>query len=365
MENIYNGILIDSEIQNGRTSGSIKVQANQIEFISDNVHYIIPFSQLTIHLGGANNNLIFLNDKNFKDKSLYTNDKSILKNNSLLGVSNLKNDIQQLQKVRVKNYLGFVLILSIIVLFFVGLYFSKDYFVEKIADQVPITWEQSAGDHLFTSVVNKNKIVKDDSILNILNNVSEPLLKLVEVNGVDIELFIVKDPNINAFALPGGKVVIQTGLIENANSWEEVLGVLGHELAHVSRRHHVRGVINNIGLYALISATIGDISALAGTFANVGNELASLSNSRNFETEADETGWNYLVDAKINPKGLIAFFQTLEKENKSDYDFSFLSTHPNTTERIKVLQSKLTPKLEKLPLIQNNYQDFKNLVKNY
>jgi predicted Zn-dependent protease len=138
-------------------------------------------------------------------------------------------------------------------------------------------------------------------------------------------------------------------------------------LAHVTCRHHLRGIINNIGIFAILSASIGDISALAGTFANMGGELASLSNSRSFENEADEVGWQYLVKAKINPKGMISFFETLEKEQQSTLDstiketvdLSILSTHPDTKERIKHLRKMERERIESFPSLPNTFEAFK------
>jgi beta-barrel assembly-enhancing protease len=185
-------------------------------------------------------------------------------------------------------------------------------------------------------------------------------------------LYFVKNSEINAFALPGGKVIIQTGLIENAKSWEEVMGVLSHELSHVTRRHHIRGIINNVGIFAILSAFVGDVSALAGTFANLGGELASLSNSRDFENEADQTGWDYLVKAKINPSGFISFFETLKKETEKEtvidstlnksIDLSFLSTHPNTQERIDNLKQKLKSNKDTYKSLPNNFDAFKKAL---
>jgi predicted Zn-dependent protease len=211
--------------------------------------------------------------------------------------------------------------------------------------------------------------VKNDSLKKELLRVARPLFKQIEKEGYTIDLYFVKDASINAFALPGGRVIIQTGLIENAKSWEEVMGVLSHELSHVTRRHHIRGVINNLGIYAILSATIGDVSALAGTVVNLGGDLASLSNSRDFEYEADEKGWEYLNKADINPSGLISFFETLKKENKTKIDstlekvdLSFLSTHPDTQARIDILKIKNKNNLHKYNTLPNTFNEFKKAL---
>ena len=141
-------------------------------------------------------------------------------------------------------------------------------------------------------------------------------------------------------------------------------------MAHVTQRHHVRGFIDNVGIYAVLSATLGDVSALAGTFASMGGDLASLANSRSFEHEADEIGWDYLVKAKINPSGLISFFETLKKEHhteidstvKKSIDLSFLSTHPDTQNRIDILKQKEKRLKQNFILLPNNFSSFKGEI---
>ena len=367
MKQYYLGILLHSDLENGRLSGEILLEDLQLTFQQEIYKYSINYSDLHIELGGSNQSLVFLKNKKHDTLTLYTSDKSILKNPIFQNFNELREDIKKCNKHNNKTKIVLFSILFLVLGGIASLYFSKNYFIEKLANQVPRSWEKSAGDHLFTSLTSDYIVLKNDSIEQQFRLASKHLLSTIEKEHIKIDLYFIKEPSINAFALPGGKVVIQSGLIEKANSWEEVLGVLSHELAHVTRRHHLRGVINNIGLFTVISALVGDVSALAGTFANIGGELASLSNSREFELEADETGWNYLVKSRVNPEGLISFFETLQKEEKGKLSsknkkiMSFLSTHPDTKERINTLKNKKTN--VSFPKIAMDYNAFKQLVK--
>lgn len=358
----YEAILIDSTISNGRQSGVLTIFEDRIEFVSDLKTVFISKEVLKINAGGAGDRLIFFSDVNVNDISIYTSDKKVLKNEFLVNNIHLKHQIKSSKKIVRRIFYTTFYIFSFFLLLIFGAYYYKDKFVEKLAEKVPLEWEKKAGDQLFTALSVQYKIIECDSLKKVFLEVAKPLIRQIEKKGVKIDLYFVKDPSINAFALPGGKVVIQSGLLDNAKSWEEVLGVLSHELAHVTRRHHIRGIINNVGLYTILAASIGDVSALAGTFANMGGELASLANSRTFETEADETGWNYLVQAHVDPKGMISFFETLDKENGSKMDgyLSFMSTHPETKERIKNLKKKLKRNPVNFKLINNNYESFKS-----
>jgi beta-barrel assembly-enhancing protease len=344
----YSAILIHPNVPGGRCSGNLHLNASHIDFKSDEIHYQIPVSNLSVNAGGASNRFIFLRDKNESNISVYTSDKSILKHPVLSSNKELSIQLANAKKSLNATVLATLTLLFLILMVIGGLYLMKDKMVESLSDQVPPSWEKATGDKLFTALSLQYKFINNDSLKKEFLHVGSPLFRQVEKQGYPIDLYFVKDPSINAFALPGGKVVIQSGLIENAKSWEEVMGVVGHELAHVTRRHHIRGVINNIGIYTLLAAFVGDVSALAGTFVNFGGDLASLANSRSFENEADETGWDYLVKAQINPAGLISFFETLEKENQTkldstldnSIDLSFLSTHPDIDERIEHLKKR-------------------------
>jgi len=364
----YQAILIHPDVKGGRISGNLSIKNNCIYFENEELSYQINFINLSINTGGASNRFIFFSDKTNKEISIYTSDKKVLKNSILASNNNFKSEISKSKSDLRKTLKGVFIIIALFGLIITGLYLAKDKMVEKIADQVPTSWEKEAGDKLFSTLSLQYKFIKNDSLEKEFLKVAQPLLKQIEKDGFKIDLYFVKDASINAFALPGGKVVIQTGLIENAKSWEEVMGVVSHELSHVTRRHHIRGIINNLGIFTILSAAFGDVSALAGTFLNFGGELASLSNSRDFENEADETGWKYLVQAKMNPKGLITFFETLSKEEKKSeikskvdetIDLSFLSTHPNTKDRISALKEKLKSDKNIYIKLPDNFEKFK------
>jgi len=361
----YEAILIDSTTTHGRQSGILTIYADRLEFSSESKTLKISINSLKINAGGAGNRLIFFSDTNNSDLSIYTDDKKVLKNEFLVNNHLLRDQIKSSKKVVRKIIFSSLYVVSFFILLFLGAYFAKDYFVEKLANQVPREWEKKAGDQLFKTISGQYKIVENDSLKKVFLEVSKPLIAQIEKQGVKIDLYFINDPSINAFALPGGKVIIQSGLLENSRSWEEVLGVLSHELAHVTRRHHIRGIINNMGLYVILSTLIGDVTALAGTIGNLGGELASLSNSRAFETEADETGWGYLLKAHVNPKGMISFFETLDKKHGTQMDgyLSFMSTHPETKERIQNLKEKMKENPVNFQLIKHDFNSFKTSFK--
>ena len=361
---IYQAIFIDSNSGFSRESGTIEVKSFSVTFTNENKSHDVSFSNLEISIGGNNKELVFFADKRHPNISFYTSDKTILKETSIKEHPDFASQIKIIKKTRRNILISLFVILGLCVSLILSLFFLKDVFVESLANKVPIDWEQKMGDKLFQTMSLQYDFIENDTLKSELLRVAAPLIKQIEKDGTKIEFYFIKDPTINAFALPGGKVIIQTGLIEHAKSWEEVLGVVSHELAHVTRRHHMRGVINNLGLYVIISSLVGDITALSGTIVNMGGDLASLANSRDFETEADETGLEYLIAAGINPEGLVSFFKTLEEEtsNKLEGYASFMSTHPATADRIDHLNKIIKEKKIKIAPIKDDFNQYKKII---
>jgi predicted Zn-dependent protease len=151
--------------------------------------------------------------------------------------------------------------------------------------------------------------------------------------------FVADRPDVNAFAAPGGVVVVFSGLIRAAGSAEELAGVLAHEVAHAELRHTLRGVIKSIGLRALAATVTGDISG--SVFADAAARLTELRFSRDAEREADAEGLRRLVAARIDPSGMIRFYEKLSAGQRFSPP-SILSTHPAGGERLDSLRREVS-----------------------
>lgn len=168
----------------------------------------------------------------------------------------------------------------------------------------------------------------------------------------EFEFFMMRDPQINAFALPGGFIGVHTGLVMAAQSESEMAGVLAHEIAHVTQRHIAR-MINNqqstqwmeIAALAIAILAARSNSQMAEAAATVGSALAvqqQLNFSRAFEREADRIGLQLLERAGFDPQGMTLFFERLQRATRV-YEGgapSYLRTHPVTFERIADMQNR-------------------------
>jgi predicted Zn-dependent protease len=149
---------------------------------------------------------------------------------------------------------------------------------------------------------------------------------------------VVKDDQVNAFALPGGEVFVLTGLLDRAKEDDDELrGVLAHELGHAVKRHGVRSIARNAVFGIAIAMVIGDMNDITTTVIAGASQLDTLSYSRSMEEEADNFGFDLLTRAKKSPEGLARFLESLGSQPVPE----LLSTHPAPEERAKALREKM------------------------
>lgn len=349
----FDGGAFHPEFPDGRAGGTIRVEAGRLRFEAQadaGRSAELPYPGLTMRLGGASDRLVFFSHPSLPEVSFYTSDHHILDHPHLASNADLAAQVAGVRGKKRAGQLVTASILAVIVLAVLGLIALKDPLVGFVADQVPPSVEVQLGDIFFGQIRMSVDIVEDKELTDELRTLVAPLLAAIPDIGYPFKFHLANDPTINAFAIPGGHVVVHTGLILKAESDEEVLGVLAHEIAHVTRRHSLRQVIGSAGLYVLVQTFFGDLTGLAAVVTDGGYRLLTLQFSRDAEREADDTGWDYLVAAHIDPRGMISFFEKLRDEQERllgdaagvEKSLAFLSTHPTSEERIELLTAKLT-----------------------
>jgi len=196
-------------------------------------------------------------------------------------------------------------------------------------------------------------LIRDPLLVNYYENLTYRLAYNSELRDPDLELIIIDSPAINAFAVPGGILGINAGLFLNAQSEDELAGVISHELAHLSQRHFARSVeeaqksqlANNLALLAsiaLIAASDGDTGLAALATTQAASIQAQLKFSRRNEQEADRVGMRTLVEAGMDPLAMSLFFERLQKASEfmGTRPPEYLLTHPVTESRIADSRSR-------------------------
>lgn len=192
----------------------------------------------------------------------------------------------------------------------------------------------------------------DADIEAYLNQLGNRLAAVSNDPGFGFYFFTINDPNINAFAMPGGYIGVHTGLIISAQTESELAGVLGHEISHVTQRHIARQVFQSkqigmasmvaMGLALLAARSSGQMAGAAIATTQAGAISAQLAFSRDFEREADRQGFDILRKAGFDVRGMGVFFERLQKsvrlyENNAT---AYLRTHPLSGERLTDMQNR-------------------------
>ncbi len=228
-----------------------------------------------------------------------------------------------------------------------GLYFGSVWVFRSTigvaVDNVPLEWEEELGRYAAKDFLSKGQVCSDEEMVAAVEEMVERLNEAVPNAPYKFRVKILNTPDVNAFALPGGYIFVNSGLIEKARSPEEVAGVVAHEMQHVLMRHGIRNVMSRASIGLLVALFFGDVQGLAGFVVGAASELAALSFSREQEEEADAGGLELLYLARIDPAGMPSFFEVLiEKEEEVGISMpSFLSSHPETMERIAALKAAI------------------------
>lgn len=196
---------------------------------------------------------------------------------------------------------------------------------------VPTSLDVAIGENQWEQVAPPSSYCTDPGPLAYVEELAQPL---VEQAGDEFEFhFVVVDStDINAFALPGGYVTVNMGLIEAAESGEEIAAVIGHEMTHVTNRHGMRAVMRKLGASALVAVVFGGTSLETIMYAAEG--LVGQAHSRDQERDADNGGRDLLMAAGVDPIGMATFFERLEQEQAGmPGALALLSTHPDPGER--------------------------------
>jgi predicted Zn-dependent protease len=229
---------------------------------------------------------------------------------------------------------------------------------EASVDELSPAAEQRLGDQIYQELLRVGAVHDDPETTDFLSAQAQRLLQASGALGHSdatrpFRFFLVKDPTINAFALPGGYIGIHTGLITASDRESEVMSVLAHEIGHVTQRHIARmfGQQRQSSAVMIAAAVLAAMAARASPDAamgvlSLGQTVAirdQLSFSRDAEREADRVGLQILAESGFDPKGMSSMFERLSQAGRL-YDNNapaYLRTHPLTTDRIADIQSRL------------------------
>jgi predicted Zn-dependent protease len=229
----------------------------------------------------------------------------------------------------------------------VGLVVRSERLVAAAVDRIPAAWEERLGEAAAVQTLAGARRLDEGEAHRVVQDLGDRLAARTEA-AYRFRWILVDDPTINALALPGGTVVVFTGLVRFADTPEELAGVLAHEVEHVVLRHSLRALVRSLGWRAVLSLLVGGAGELGDQVAVLVERLGGLRYSRQQESEADLEGVRLLQRAGIDARGMQRFFDRLAEQ--SGEVPGFLSTHPASRERAERIREQVEAQPPPAPL---------------
>jgi predicted Zn-dependent protease len=239
---------------------------------------------------------------------------------------------QRRRRVRLRLAIGLALLVLALPVLLLGVFWwQADPIAGWAASQVGTEQEARLGDRVFAQMRPALKLVETGPALDAVRGIG---MRLTRGSAYRYDWHLADDPAVNAFALPGGHVVVFTGLLRATGSAEELAGVLAHEAQHIEQRHSLKNLLHGLGWRALLGLALGDLSG--SVWAGLAEQMGSLGYSRELEVQADAGGLLALRRAGISPDGMLRFFARLEDKDAGQIEL--LSTHPASAHRRQALE---------------------------
>jgi len=212
-------------------------------------------------------------------------------------------------------------------------------------------------------------MLQDATVNAYVNSLGNTLARTTSRADLDWHFAVVNTDVINAFALPGGYIYVNRGVLDRASNESEVASVLAHEIEHVVQRHSVKQMeqMNNANIGVALACTLTNVcnSQVTQAAIQVGGSAYFAKNSRADEVQADDGGFATLIRAGISPRGMLTFFQKLLAEEQQSGGggnaSSWFADHPGTQDRINDIQNMLNANASKLSGLRTDSQAFQSM----
>jgi predicted Zn-dependent protease len=211
--------------------------------------------------------------------------------------------------------------------------------------------EKKLGKKILLEIEKRTEVERDLSLQAFIDRVGRSLVAQIDPSPFEFKFYLIKGADPNAFAIPGGYIFVTTGMIVLADNEQEVAGVLGHEIGHVTSRHVAQMIerskrLNLASLAAIIAGVLlgggGTSSEAIATMSMATAEAYTLKYTRENEVEADHKSLQYTIKAGYDPNGLITFLNKINKISLGSAKIpAYLLDHPVTEDRISLLENLL------------------------
>jgi len=332
---------IHPSLGNEVATGIVFMDRWTFHFQSDVARVEIPMARLQASFGEGEDERIYFSDPKQPDWNVFTTDQSVLENRCLADNSSVRDQLGQVAGRRELSrrlvITGWVLGACVAMAWLGSV--ATSVMVRSLVARIPPEMEQKLGDALVEELQVELAFVDDTNRVAQLAALAEPLTKAASGGKTEFKFHLLEDDDPNAFALPGGHVFVNTGLLKLADRPEQVLGTIAHEVAHVTEKHGFRKAISAAGPILIFRIFLG-----GGVLAGGSDLLVRQSFSQEYEMEADDAGWRLLVAANVDPRGLTEILRKFEGYEANRKHVAVMprafSSHPALEKRIARLEAK-------------------------
>jgi predicted Zn-dependent protease len=238
------------------------------------------------------------------------------------------------KKSQTKEYARNILIFLGIASVLVTAYFLiVPWMSEKLASTISVGTEQQLGNAVFEALDLSGQ--QDSEATAVLNEFFQEMKVQTPYN---IHVTVVKSDVVNAFALPGGNIVVYSALLRELKTYPELAALLSHEFIHVNNKHSTKSIFRQMGSRVFLSLLFGKFGNVTSIMVDQADKFKSLKYSRSLEKEADLDGLSLLRDRQIDPEGFIGLFRHLRDSAPASAMPEFLGSHPDIDKRIAYIR---------------------------
>ena len=338
----FQGGVLAATLEGGRAPAYIEVHPDALQARTDQgVLFDLPFSEIEIELGGSAKRTLFCRNKT-RTLSIFCEERGFIFALTSIAGHHIQEKMapvtSQVKRQRLVRSFAGLAIAALVAGLGVGVPKLIRWGIRSAVAGVPYTLDEQLGRKTLATM-NLNGPVIDPVITDALDTLLSELVAHLPKNQVRFKVHVIASPEVNAFALPGGDLVIYSGLLLRATRSEHISGVLAHEMTHIIERHGLQRIAQSLGIIATVQFWFGDVT---GALA-LGKELLTTaginSYSRRDEAQADAGAVAILHAAGLDAAALAAFLEIIQQDEQR-HIAPWIQNHPALDERIVAIMKQ-------------------------
>jgi len=338
-EKYFTGGVFSKTLEDGRCGADLELQHDRVVASTvEGPQFSVRYDDCDIEIGGYHGKMVFCRNSD-RSVTIFCDEKRFAASLAY-AAGGLLDDQLTLQKQQTKSqsrrgrWIGLTVVVLLLAAL-IGTYYAIRIAAEAAVGAIPVSVDRQIGSQAFLAMDPGGPEINDPVVTGAIQTMVDRLAPHAAIQGMQFDVHVIDSPELNAFCLPGGTIVVYTGLMQRAEHPDQVAGVLAHEMAHATLRHGLRQISQSLGLAAAVNVLLGNVEGIVVAGAEVFQLATINSYSRGQETAADMEGVRMLHAAEIDPLALSQFFEMMKEEGGDlPGSLSWLSTHPDHDARI-------------------------------